>query len=145
MNRWQKIAWFQLSVVMAAMVVTGIAVWRFTSSYGLVRAWGFGTVYMVLCIFAHLGPLIFRKKKSEIDSDERTIIIDRQAAWIGFGASYCFLVVVCVTALFMTGPDKMVPAGLLLQIVLGGWVTAIVVNAITTLVCYGRGVKDGGQ
>jgi hypothetical protein len=146
MNRRQKIAWFQLAVVglfaVASIILSGLFVRKY--EYGFLEAWWFGSGYMIpfvaLTVFA---PIFLRKKKRQIDFDERDLMIDRQAMVIAFGSTYAFFIAVCFTTWVVAGFDKPIPAYWLIRIVLGGWVTSVVAHALTTLVCYGRGGKDG--
>ena len=142
MNRRQKIAWFQLTVVGIVAVASVILMALFVRKYEykFVEAWWIGSVYPTpLLVLTVLAPVFIRKKKGQIDFDERDLMIDRQAAWIAFGTSFAFFILVCFTTWVTAGFDKLIPAYWLMRIVLGGWVTAVVVHALTTLVCYGRG------
>lgn len=147
MNRGQKIAWFQLAVVGVVMAASLILTGFFVRGYGLLEAWWLGSAYACpLLVLTVLGPpVIFRKKKGQIDSDERDLAIDRQAMIIAFGTTYAFFIAVSFTTWVAAGFDKPIPAYWLVRIVLGGWVTSIVAHALTTLVCYARGVKSGQE
>jgi cytochrome b561 len=145
MNRRQKIAWFQLAIVGAAAIVniilTGLFVRKY--EYGFLEAWWTGTGYSVPCIILAVlaPPVIFRKKKGQIDFDERELTIDHRAMQITFATTYAYFIAVCMTTWVVAGFDKPIPAYWLAWIVLGGWITSIVVHSLTTLVCYGRGGK----
>ncbi|MHC4739288.1 MAG: hypothetical protein ACYS9Y_10335 [Planctomycetota bacterium] len=144
MNRRQKIAWFQLTVVGIVAVVSVILMALFLRKYEyeFVEAWWIGSCYPTpLLVLTALAPVFIRKKKGQIDFDERDLIIDRYAAWIAFGTTYLFFILVCFMTWVAAGFDKLIPAYWLMRIVLGGWVTAVVVHALTTLFCYGRGSK----
>jgi hypothetical protein len=146
MNRRQKIAWFQLALVGTAAVASIALMVSFVAKYeySYPEAWWFGTSYSTpLLVLTVLAPLIIRKKKGQVDFDERDLMIDRQAAWIAFGASYAYFVGVCMTTLIAVGGDSPIPAHWLFRIVLGGWVTSIVGHAVTTLVQYGWTGKGG--
>ncbi len=147
MNRAQKIAWFQLAVVVIVMAASLILTGVFVREYGLVEAWWLGSGYACpLLVLTALGPpVISRKKKGQIDSDERDLAIDRQAMVIAFGATYVFFIAACFTTWVAAGFDKPIPAYWLVRIVLGGWVTSIVAHSLTTLVCYGWGGKSGEE
>jgi len=145
MNRRQKIAWFQLAVVSIAAVASVILMGVFLRKYQyeLSEAWWIGSAYPTpLLVLTALAPVFIRKKRGRIDFDERDLLIDRQAAWIGFVSSYAFFIVICFTIWVAAGFDKPIPAYWLMRVVLGGWITAIVAHALTTLICYGRGGKD---
>jgi len=146
MNRRQKIASFQLAVVGIAAVASVILMGLFLKKYqyGLSEAWWIGSAYPTpLLVLTVLAPVFIRKKKGRIDFDERDLAVDRQAMIIAFGTTYVFFIAVCFTTWVAAGFDKPIPAYWLVRIVLGGWVTSIVAHAVTTLVCYGRGVKSG--
>ena len=79
MNRYQKLAWFNLIVITTALVVTTAAViveirWR---GYSTIAPWFF----IVLLLLLKLNPFLFRKPQSEggIVSDERDIYIRKRA------------------------------------------------------------------
>jgi hypothetical protein len=140
MNRQQKIAWFQLSVVgllaVASVVLSALFVRKY--EYALLEAWWIGSGYMTpfvaLTVFA---PIFFRKKKGQIDYDERDLTVDRRAMVIAFGSTYAFFIAVCFATWVAAGFDEPIPAYWLVRIVLGGWITSIVAHAFTTLVAYG--------
>lgn len=147
MNRRQKIAWFQLGVVGAAAIMSVILMGLFVRKYeyGFIEAWWIGTGYSVPCIILAVlaPPVIFRKKKGQIDFDERDLMIDRRAMVIAFATTYAYFIALCMMTWVVTGLDKPIPAYWLARIVLGGWITSVVAHALTTIVCYGWGGKDG--
>ena len=146
MNRAQKIAWCQLILVgiaaVASVILTGL--WMRKYEHGFAQAWWFGsahpTILIALTVFV---PLFFRKKKGQINFDERDLIIDRQAARFAFTASYGFFIVVCFTTWTAVGFDSQIPAYWLARIALGGWIIAILAHALAIIVCYGWGGKGG--
>ena len=148
MNRQQKIALFQLAlvgiIVVASVILTVVFVRKY--EYGFLEAWWFGIGYstppfFILAVLA--PPIILRKKKRPIDFDERDLMIDRRAMRITFAITYAFFIVACMTTWVVVGFDSLIPAYWLTRIVLGGGVTSIVAHALTTLVCYHLGGKDG--
>jgi len=146
MNRGQKIAWFQLAVVGIVAVASVILMALFARKYeyDLAEAWWIGSAYPTpLLVLTVLAPVFIRKKKGQIDFDERDLMIDRQAMVIAFGTTYVFFIGVCSTTWVAAGFDKLIPAYWLMRIVLGGWVTSVMAHALTTIVCYGRGGGDG--
>ena len=126
MNKTQKIAWCQLILVGIAAIASVIltALWMRKYEYGFLQAWWFGsahpTILVALTVFV---PLFFRKKKGQINFDERDLIIDRQAARLAFGASYGFFIVVCFMTWTAVGFGSQIPAYWLARIALGGWIT----------------------
>lgn len=147
MNRRQKIAWLQLAVVGAAAVMSVILMAFFTRkyAYGFSEAWWIGSAYPTpLLVLTVLAPVFIRKKKGQIDFDERDLMIDRRAMVIAFGTTYVFFIGVCFTTWVAAGFDKPIPAYWLVRIVLGAWITSVLAHALTTIVCYGRGGKNYG-
>ena len=139
-NRQQKIAWFQLAVVGLAAVMSVILMALFVKKYdyGFLEAWWIGSGYAVpFVVLAIIAPVFIRKKKWQIDFDERDLMIDRKAMRITFATSYAFFIAVCMTTWIAVGFDKPIPAYWLVRIVLGGGITSIVTNALATIVCYG--------
>ena len=115
--------------------------------YTFSHAWWFGAGWpVVLCFFGVvLTPLFLRKKKSQINFDERDLLIDSRASRIALGASYFFFIAACTTLWLAVGIDTPIPAYWLGRFILGGWLTTAIVQATTTIVCYGWGGKDGGE
>lgn len=142
MNRLQKIAWTQLGLVGAAVGYSVVAMMYFMKKYEYApgEAWwlaaGYAAPLLILAIIA--PPLIFRKRKGRVDSDERDLIIDRFATRIAFGATFVCFIGVCMTTWIVVGVESMIPAVWLTRIVYAVWITTIVAHALTTVVCYRR-------
>ncbi len=143
MNRQQKIASCQLGFVAAAVIFSVVAMGFFLRKYGYTatEAWwlaaGYAAPLLILAVIA--PPVIFRKRKDRVDSDERDLMIDRCAMRIAFGAAFVFFVGVCMTTWIAVGVDSMIPAVWLTRIVYIGWAATIATHALTTIVCYSRG------
>lgn len=146
MNRAQKIAWSQLAFVATAASFSVIAMALFVRKYDyrFAEAWWLAAGYAApLLILAVIGPpVIFRKRKDRVDSDERDLMIDRCAMRMAFGAAFVFFIGVCMTTWIAVGVESMIPAVWLTRIVYAVWTTTIVAHALTTVVCYSRGGKD---
>ena len=143
MNRLQKIAWPQLGLVGVAAGYSVIAMMYFMKKYGYApaEAWwlaaGYASPILILAVIA--PPLIFRKRKGRVDSDERDLRIDRFATRIAFAAAFVFFIGVCMTTWIVVGVESMIPAVWLTRIVYAVWTTTIVAHALTTVVRYRRG------
>ncbi|MGD1041830.1 MAG: hypothetical protein ABR913_02065 [Sedimentisphaerales bacterium] len=147
MNRQQKIAWFQLAVIaMAAIASAAISeIYVYKDGLNFSKAWWFGTVWPVILgiILMTSAPLLFRKKKGQVDFDERDLTIDRWAARISYGMSYAFLFIICMAIGTTSGFDRLIPTYWLARIALGGFIIMIAAQALTILLCYGRQAKHG--
>ena len=143
MNRWQKIAWFNLFVIAGCMMLAAGMTIRYAFQYGFPSAFG-GTGFLGFACLIALGPLLFRKKKGQIAFDERDLLIERKAVRCGTTVSYFYFVFVCVGTWLCVGFDSKISAGVLPMLVVGGFLVVNVVQSIVTLVEYCKG-GTGGQ
>lgn len=145
MNRQQKIARLQLIIIVICAILSVINSVSYMHKHGFTfsRAWWLGSGWPVIfCFFGvMLSPFFLRKKKGQINSDERDLLIENRASHIAFGASYSFFIVACSTLWYIVGIDTPIPAYWLGRFILGGWLTSAIVHATTTLVYYGWGAK----
>lgn len=144
MNRWQKIAWFNLVVIASALLSSAAAIAILVFRAGFPKALaGFGC--LGLAGFMGLSPLLFHKDKSKVSFDERDALFAPRAALGGFGSSYCFFIAFFVAALLILGLDGSVPVTALGIMVCGGLITHSLVWSIAILVQYSRGGKNGAD
>ena len=144
MNRAQKIAWFTLIVAGIGSVISIIVVVLLAAKFGFPKAFA-GFACMAVTGLAGFAGVIFRKDKGQVTFDERDKDIHIKACWAGFGASYGFVGVICMSTWFANGPDGTVSANLLPNIFIGAMITMIIAQSITTLIQYGRGGKDAAE
>ncbi|MHC4122962.1 MAG: hypothetical protein ACYSSI_05255 [Planctomycetota bacterium] len=137
MNNTQKRAWFELIVVITCLFMAAGTVAVLTFKMGFKDALG-GFGLLGFCAVNILSPFIFRKKKGAINQDERDILIQKNAGFAGFGASYVFFVCFCIITWIAVGIDGKIPVNILPFTVVLGYIIACLVNSITTLVQYGR-------
>jgi hypothetical protein len=144
MNRWQKIAWFNLAVILMCLLFSGmaIAVLAFVVALPLRAALG-GLGFMGIIGFTGLSPFLFRKAKGQVEFDERDQHFCMRAWFLGYCASYLFFVIVCMTTWFIHGPKGTISVNVLPLTVLGGLMVLILVHSLAILGQYGRGgVKE---
>lgn len=145
MNRGQKIAWSQLTVVGVLAVASVILTVLFARKYRyeLQEAWWIGSGYATpLLVLTILAPVLIRKRKGRTDIDERDVMIDHRATLAAFGTTYVVFIGVCFTTWVAAGFDRPMPAYWLMRIVLGAWIASVVAHALATVVCYGRGGNE---
>ena len=140
MNRWQKIAWFNLAVIVVCTVSAAGLTIRLAFQYGFPSAFGGTGLLGFACLIA-LGPALFRNKRGEIAFDERDVNIERRAVRYGTTASYFYFVIVCIGTWLIVGFDSQISAGVLPMLVVGGFLVVNIVQSVTTLVEYGRGCE----
>ena len=140
MNRQQKVARLQLIIIAVAALASVInsMFYMRRHDYTLSQAWWLGSGWpVVLCFFGVvLTPLLFRGKKGRVDFDERDLMIDSRASRVALGASYFFFIAACAILWVSVGIDTPIPAYWLGRIILGGWLTAAIVHALTITISY---------
>ena len=144
MNRWQKIAWFGLIVILISLILSVILTFYYVQKYDYSHseasgiATGYPAVLLISIIFA---PLIFRKTKGKVDMDERDLIIGRKAALVTYCAAFAFFVIVFVIICVSVGMENLIPVYWLARVLLGAWIFTMIVHASTVLILYGRANK----
>ena len=139
MNRSQKIAWFNLAVILIALMLSGIAVafLAFVLALPLQAALG-GLGFTGVIGFTGLSPFLFRKAKGQVEFDERDQLYSMRAWFAGYCSSYLFFVVVCMTTWFIYGFKGTISVNVLPLTVLGGYMALILAHSLAILVQYGR-------
>ena len=140
MNRWQKIAWFNLVVVVLGALLTFMVAYTLPAEERLMKPNRVSLVIIVWLVLVVLGKSIFRKKADKIDLDERDKQIRQKAmfiSWIAFALS--LMAGVMVYYYFALGPKStanplMLPV---LGVIAGG--VYVVAESVATLIQYGKG------
>jgi hypothetical protein len=138
MSRYQKIAWFNLIVIAATIIVTSVAIaveFRMRG-YSTIGLW-----FVALLALLKLTPYLFKKPESSsgVICDERDDLIAARAAsyaWITF---WWVFIASCFLLWFIIGPQNSVPTIALPLMALGG---GLFLKAACILIQYGRGGKD---
>ena len=143
MNRYQRIAWFNLIVVTATIVVTsvGIAVEFHIRGYSTVGLFGIGLLALL-----KLTPWLFKKPESprSVVCDERDDLIVTRAILHAWTAFWWVLFASCLLLWFLIGPKNSVPTMVLPLMALAGGLVHKVACSVAILVQYGRGAKGQG-
>lgn len=141
MNRKQKMACLTMICTGTGAFLSIIAVTILFFKIGFPRAWA-GLAFLGLSGFAGLGPTIFKKEKGIVDIDERDRLIQLQSTRAGFASSYGVFGCLAMGIWIVNGPDKLINVNTLPQIWMAAFITAFFVQALTTLILYGKGNKD---
>jgi uncharacterized membrane protein YoaK (UPF0700 family) len=144
MNKTQKNAWFNLVgtlLFFAFGIYIGVEMFvlkRLPEGFG--RSWGLLAFLLVLCI----AIVFIRKKQSstEPDSDERDELIKKRAGQISFVSVWLLLAAVILIAALILGEAGSIPVYLLTLIILGVFLTAMLIYSVAVLVQYGWGSKE---
>lgn len=141
MNRWQRIAWYNVIVIGVTLALTGVVVALLAFVVGMPLA------YVGLGLLGFLGllglsPILFRAKPSEVPFDERDTLISRRAALGGFGSAYLVVGLACMMPFFILGPRASISVGWLPLIFAGAGVSQGLAHSIAILAQYGWRDKE---
>jgi len=143
-NRYQKIAWFNLIVIAATIIVTSIAVAVefHVRGYSTVGLW-----FVALLALLKLTPYLFKKSESPggVVSDERDDFIVKKALLASFISLAVILGVAFVTAFLTLGLTHTVSITMdgLSAVVYYVSVIFVLVLSLAVLVQYGWRASDG--
>ena len=136
MNRWQKIAWYNIFVIIFAFILTGVCVGVLTIKHGMPKALS-GLGMLGTLGLLGLSCLIFKQKKQHADFDERDKLIFYKSIQITFAIFWPLFTAACMVPWFIIGPNNLISSNVF-PILLGAiGITLIVVQSIATLVQYG--------
>ncbi len=138
MNRVQKMAWMTVICTGLGIVLSATAVPVLYVMGGFPRAWA-GLAFLGIAGLAGFAPAIFKKEPGAVQTDERDRLIHVQSTKAGFSASYGVFGLLSMGIWIYVGPDSLISANVLPQIWMIAFITAFFVQALTTLVLYGKG------
>ena len=140
MNRWQKIAWYNLIVVSVTFSITAAVVGILAVKYGMPKALS-GLGFLGTLGLLGLSGIIFRNKKNQIDYDERDKLIFYRSIQITCAVFWPLFTAACMIPWFIVGPKSSIPSNTL-PLMLGAiGITLILLQSLATLVQYGREPK----
>jgi len=143
MNRLQKIARFNLIIILIALSLSAIAIGvaYFVVGMPIRRALG-GFGFIGICGLTALSPILYKKEQGNVDFDERDLLIQRRASLGAYTIFWVLFVLAAMIPFFVLGPDGAVSVKYLAAMVFGGMVTVGLVQSIVTLEEYGWRNKD---
>ncbi|MCK4291963.1 MAG: DUF2178 domain-containing protein [Planctomycetes bacterium] len=143
MNRSQKMAKFNMIVILIALAlgVIAVGVLYFIVGHPLQRALG-GFGFIAICGLAGLSPVLYRKERGKVGFDERDLLIQKKASLRAYTIFWVLFVLAATIPFFVLGPDGAVSVKYLAAMVFGGMATVILVQSIVTLEEYGWGGKE---
>jgi hypothetical protein len=134
MNRAQKIAWFNLIVVLAGSAA--VVVLAVIEVVKLVLA-----AFIVMGGLVGMSPLLFWKRRGRVEFDERDQLIRVGTTLAATGATCGYFLAMCIMPLFTMGPKGCVPVGGLVGMAIGGVICLVTAKSLNTLFWYWRGGK----
>jgi len=142
MNRYQKIAWWNLIVITATIIITAAAI---TIEFHIR---GFSTIgfwFITPLVILKFNPFLFKKPKgqSRVVSDERDSLIVKRAVSFAYTTFWIVFLVSSFAIFWSTGmgPKSSVPAITLPLMAVGGALFMKIVCSVAMLVQYGREPK----
>ncbi len=142
MNRWQKIAWFNLVVVIAGFVFSFVAAATLPAEQRFKPPNRVTVVIIVTLAAVAATKLIFKKTANQVDIDERDRQIRRKVAGPMYIAFAVGATIAAMTCVYAVGPAGTMTPMVAPIIPLVGVAAGIVVESVATLVLYGRGGKE---
>jgi hypothetical protein len=138
MNRWQKIAVFNLVAdgVAILLMVVGVVILHVHFHLSCSKA-KYGLLFIfVAAIAAAASPLIFKKSPGTVAYDERDKLIHRTSLLIGLAASFLWFCVSGSAFAFVLEPEIFKSIGLPIMIFSGAFVV-VIFQSVSLLVLYG--------
>jgi len=139
MNRYQKLAWFNLIVITATIIITttAVAIEIHMRGYSTI-----GPCFFVIMALLRLKPFLFKKPQGQdkVVSDERDKFIVKRAVSFAYKTFwFVFFVSSFALHIFMgMGPKSSVPTITLPLMAVGGALFMKIVCSVAILVQYGR-------
>jgi hypothetical protein len=137
MNRYQKIAWFNLTVIAATIIVTAtaIAVEFHMRGYSTI-----GPFFVGILALLKFTPYLFKKPQSRsgVVCDERDDLILTRAVSSAWAAFWWVFIGSCFLLWFIIGPENSVPTITLPLMALGGGLFHKAACSVGILIRYGR-------
>jgi len=133
MNRWQKIAWYNITVISISFILTAIVVGILAVKYGMPKALGgLGTLGTLGLL--GLSVVIFRKKEGQVDFDERDKLIFFKSIQITYAIFWPVFTAACMIPWFIIGPTRPISSNTLPLMLSGVGVMLILSQSLAILI-----------
>ena len=136
MNRAQKIALYNLIVIMASLTFTGAAVGILAIVQGIPKALG-GLGFLGILGLIGLPPILFFKKRGQLGFDERDLLIYNRASLVAYSLFWVFFTATCMVPWLVLERGARVPVVVLPCMLAGGFVIVQLIQSIAILIQYG--------
>ena len=140
MNRYQKLAWWNLIVITFTIVFTAVAV---AIEFHIRGYSTIGLCFIVILALLKLNPFLFKKPQSDggIISDERDSLIVKRAVSFAYTTFWIIFFISSILLFLIIGPRSSVPTITWPLMIFGGAVFMKIVCSAAILVQYGKGDK----
>ena len=140
MNRYQKLAWWNLIIITATIIMTttAIAIEVHIRGFSTIGFW-----FIAPLVLLKFNRFLFKKPKgqSRVVSDERDSLILKRAVSIAYTTFWIVLVAASFLSFLIIGPRNSVPTITLPLMAVGGGLFMKIVCSAAILVQYGREPK----
>jgi len=142
MNRYQKLAWWNIIVITFTIIITTAAI---AIEFHIRGYSELGLYFIAPLVLLKFNRFLFKKPQSEggVVSDERDSLIIKRALTFTFMAFWWVFVISSFLLWWFIGPRNSVPTITLPLTALGGGIFMKIVCSAAILIQYGRGGKDG--
>jgi len=137
MNRAQKMAWFNLIVILlgfATVLLSGFM--QLPHLVGAIEV-------VVVFVLVFTSPVFFRKKPGRVSFDERDAVINQRAMLIGLSAAFGSIGGQIAVKLMGIGLEGSVRMYEVIALYISGLICFIVAKSVVILIQYGWGSRDG--
>lgn len=144
MNRYQKLAWLSLIVIVGTIIIT-------TAAIAIeIRIRGFSTIgfwFITPMVILNYNKYFFKKPQGtdKVVCDERDGLIIKRAVSFAYTTFWIVLIASSLLLFLIIGPKNSVPTITLPLMVIGGALIMKIVCSVAILVQYGRGGRDGRE
>jgi hypothetical protein len=142
MNRFQKLARFNLIVILIALTLSAIAVsvLYFIVDLPMQRALG-GFGFMGITGLIGLSPVLYKKERGKVSFDERDELINLRAVLAAYSVFWLVFTAACMIPWSIIGPSGSISVNVLPIMLFGIGITLALVHSLVILIQYGRGNK----
>ncbi len=144
MNRMQKIAWYNLTVVLASLTISATTIGILFILHGMPKALG-GLGFLGIAGLMGLSPILFRKKRGQVSFDKRDQLIHKRATIIAYSVFWVFFTAACMIPWLILKTGSSIPAVVLPGMLASGFVIVQLIQSIAILTQYGWRPKGDQQ
>ena len=142
MNRYQKLAWWNLIVITFTIIITTTAI---AIEFHIRGYSELGLYFIAPLVLLRFNPFLFKKPQSEggVVSDERDTLIVKRAVSFAYTTFWIVFIVSSFAIFWSTGmgPKSSIPAITLPLMAVGGALFMKILCSVAILVQYSRGPK----
>ncbi len=144
MNRAQKIARFNLIVILISLTLSAIAVSVFYFVVDLPIRGAFGGFgFMGITGLMGLSPFLYKKERDKVSLDERDVLINYRAVLVAYSVFWLVFTAACMIPWWIIGPSGSISVNVLPIMLFGIGITLMLVHSVVILIQYGR--RDKGE